>query len=215
MQDFIASRIKVVLVDDHGLFRFGLRAILQNEPAIELVSEFSDSSMLADLKKLQADVVVCDLTLGTESGIDIIKTVKGKSPETKVLVMSMHKDAFHIAMAIEAGADGYLCKDDQPAELIMGIKRVFEGERYFSKEVKQVWIDHRLLQAKNQQPFLTKKEKQVIHYIAKGMTSKQVAEKMNLSSRTVETHRYNILNKMNVKSAVELIKLLSDQKISY
>jgi DNA-binding NarL/FixJ family response regulator len=78
-----------------------------------------------------------------------------------------------------------------------------------------VWIDHRLLQAKNRQPFLTKKEKQVIHYIAKGMTSKQVAEKMNLSSRTVETHRYNILNKMNVKSVVELIKLLSDQKISY
>jgi len=203
------------LVDDHGLFRFGLRAILKNEPTIELVSEFSDSSLLTDLKKLQANVVVCDLTLGSESGIDIIKTVKGKSPETKVLVMSMHKDAFHITMAMEAGADGYLCKDDQPAELIMGIRRVSEGERYFSKEVEQVWFDHTLLQTKSQHPFLTKKEKQVIHYIAKGMTSKQVAEKMNLSSRTIETHRYNILNKMNVKSAAELIKLLSDQKISY
>lgn len=128
--------------------------------------------------------------------------------------MSMHKDAFHITLANEAGADGYLCKDDQPGELIMGIKRVFEGERYYSKEVNQVWNDHTLLQAKSQHS-LTKKEKQVIHYIAKGMTSKQVAEKMNLSSRTVETHRYNILNKMNVKSAAELIKLLSDQKISY
>jgi DNA-binding NarL/FixJ family response regulator len=212
----IASSIKVIVVDDHGLFRFGLGAILESAPEMKLIAQFADASVLESLPELKPDVIVCDLSLGSNSGLDLIKTIKKKFENIKVLVVSMHKDEFHITHAIEAGASGYVYKDDRPEELLNGIRQVAAGEKYFSKEISRIWMN-RISNNPNTttQPFLTKKEKEVVHYIMQGLTSKEIAEKMFLSARTVETHRYNILNKLGLRNVTELVKMVADQKIAF
>lgn len=207
--------IRIVMVDDHGLFRFGLAAILKSDADLQLVGEFADAdSFIASMANLNPDVVICDLSLGRESGLDVIKLIRNDFPAIKVLVMSMHKDEFHITHAIQAGAKGYLYKDDTPQELINGIKKVAKGDSYFSQEISNVWMNRLgTLDIVSHQPFLTKKEKEVIHFIMEGKTSKEIADKMNLSARTIETHRYNILSKFNLKNVAELVKLVANQKM--
>lgn len=204
--------IKVAIVDDHRIFRLGVQGIIGNDPRFKLVGEFADSQILNEIPTILPDIVICDLTLGKESGIALVNKIKQTYAHVAVLVMSMHKDEFHITHALESGADGYLYKDDTPAEVVTGLLKLAAGEKYYSIAVNKVLRDSIINNpATSSQPFLTKKEREIIHYILEGLTSKEIASELGLSARTIETHRYNILNKLGLKSTPELVKRFTEQ----
>jgi DNA-binding NarL/FixJ family response regulator len=210
-------KAKIAVVDDHQLFRFGIAAILKSEPSFTLVGEYAQAAdLLKGMDGNMPNIVITDLSLGKESGLDLIKKIKALHPRMRVLVMTMHKDEFHISNAVESGCDGYLYKDDKPEEVIAAVKALMNEEKYYSKDVSNILMNRIYNNPRHStQPFLTQKEKEVVHYLMKGLSSKEIASQMNVSSRTVEAHRYNILNKFGLRSATELVKLVAEQKIQF
>jgi DNA-binding NarL/FixJ family response regulator len=213
----MSSTVRVIIVDDHRIFRMAIKNILSQDPMLEVIGEYADHSVLTILEEAKPDVILCDLSLENESGLELIKKIRKYDNTIKLVIMSMHKDEFHILQAIEHGIDGYLYKDDQPEEVIHGIKQVLKGDKYYSSNINEV-ISNRIQNnpnLANKQLFLSKKEKEVVHYLMKGHTSKEIAEYMSLSQRTVESHRYNISNKLGLKNTTELIKLITEHKIIF
>jgi DNA-binding NarL/FixJ family response regulator len=209
------SRSRIVLLDDHALFRIGLIAILRNEPTFEVSGEYRNFSQVKPLiPNLQADLILVDITLEDESGLDVAKYIKNVNPSLKVIMLSSHKEEFYVVNALEAGVDGYVHKDTEPDELIKGIRKVLRGEKFYSLEISSLLINNIYSKPKGL-PFLTKKEKEVIRYLLEGFSSKEIADKLDVSPRTIETHRANILNKFNLKNTTELIKKIVEQKIHF
>jgi DNA-binding NarL/FixJ family response regulator len=209
------SRSRIVLLDDHALFRIGLIAILRNEPTFEVSGEYRNFSQVKPLiPNLQADLILVDITLEDESGLDVARYIKNVNPSLKVMMLSSHKEEFYVVNALEAGVDGYVHKDTEPDELIKGIRKVLRGEKFYSLEISSLLINNIYSKPKGL-PFLTKKEKEVIRYLLEGFSSKEIADKLDVSPRTIETHRANILNKFNLKNTTELIKKIVEQKIHF
>ncbi len=208
--------VRIALLDDHALFRMGLVAILNKEKGFEIIGEYKSFSTLKPLiPSLPADVVFVDLSLEDESGLDVAKYIKNVTPRLKVIILSSHKEEFYIVNALEAGVDGYIHKDAEPAELISGINKVLKGDKFFSLEISGLLINNIYSKPKAGLPYLTKKEKEVIKYLMDGYSNKEIADKMDVSPRTVETHRANALNKFNLKNTNELIKQIIEQKIKF
>jgi DNA-binding NarL/FixJ family response regulator len=206
---------RIVLLDDHTLFRVGLSAILKTEPGFEVVGEYSKFSQLKPLiPTLAADIVFVDISLSEESGLDVAKYVKNVNPKLKVVILSSHKEEFYVINALEAEVDGYIHKDVDPQELIKGVYKVLKGDTFFSLEISGLLINNLYNRPKGV-PFLTQKEKEVIRYLMEGFSSKEIADKMDISPRTIETHRANVLNKFNLKNTTELIKKILEQKIQF
>ncbi len=207
---------RIVVLDDHTLFRVGLIAILSKDPDIKVVGEYSEFAQLKPLiPTLQADVVLLDLSLNDESGLDIAKYIKHANSSLKVVILSSHKEEFYIINALEAGVDGYIHKDAAPDELLKGLNKVIRGENFFSLEISSLLINNIYNRPKAGLPFLTNKEKEVISYLVDGFSSKEIADKLDVSPRTIETHRANVLNKFNLKNTTELIKKIIEQKIQF
>lgn len=206
---------RIVLLDDHSLFRVGLSAILKNEPGFEVVGEYSKFSQLKPLiPTLAADIVFVDISLSEESGLDVAKYIKNVNPKLKVVILSSHKEEFYVVNALEAEVDGYIHKDVEPQELIKGVYKVLKGDTFFSLEISGLLINNLYNRPKGL-PFLTQKEKEVIRYLMEGFSSKEIADKMDISPRTIETHRANVLNKFHLKNTTELIKKILEQKIQF
>ncbi len=207
---------RIVLLDDHALFRFGLTAILKKEPTFDIVGEYKSFGSLKSLvPTLEAEVVFVDISLEDESGLEVARYIKNVNPGLKVIILSSHKEEFYIVNAVEAGVDGYIHKDVDPVELINGVKKVLKGEKFFSLEISSLLINNVYNKPKGGLPFLTQKEKEIIQYLMDGFSSKEIAEKLDVSPRTVETHRANVLNKFNLKNTTELIKKIMEQKIKF
>lgn len=207
---------KIAIVDDHELFRMGIRAILGSNAHYQIVGEFSDTKVLQQIPVINPLLIICDLSLGKESGIQLIRNVKINYPAIFILVMSMHRDEFHVLHALENGADGYLCKTDRPEEILKAIHKILSGEKYYSEQIAEVINTSKTNNpSQSSKLFLTKKEKEVIHFIMEGLTSKQISDRLNVSSRTIETHRYNILTKLGLRSTTELVKMIADQNLSF
>lgn len=206
---------RIVLLDDHTLFRVGLSAILKNEQGFEVVGEYSKFSQLKPLiPTLAADIVFVDISLSEESGLDVAKYIKNVNPKLKVVILSSHKEEFYVVNALEAEVDGYIHKDVEPQELIKGVYKVLKGDTFFSLEISGLLINNLYNRPKGL-PFLTQKEKEVIRYLMDGLSSKEIADKMDISPRTIETHRANVLNKFHLKNTTELIKKILEQKIQF
>ena len=203
------------MVDDHALFRVGLVAILGADPDLEVVAEFNSFDQMKPLlNRTLFDVALVDITLGEDNGFEIVKHLKNARPDAGVIVLSAHKEEFYIINALSANVDGYIHKDVDPSELVVGIKKVLKGEKYYSREISQVLINN--IYSKPHQrgvPVLTIKEREVITYLMDGFSSKEVAAKLNVSPRTIETHRANILGKFGLKNTSELIKKVVELKI--
>lgn len=207
---------RIVVLDDHTLFRVGLIAILGKDPDIKVVAEYSEFAQLKPLiPTLQADVVLLDLSLNDENGLDIAKYIKHANASLKVVILSSHKEEFYIINALEAEVDGYIHKDASPEELLKGLHKVIRGESFFSLEISSLLINNIYNRPKAGLPFLTNKEKEVISYLVDGFSSKEIADKLDVSPRTIETHRANVLNKFNLKNTTELIKKIIEQKIQF
>jgi DNA-binding NarL/FixJ family response regulator len=207
---------KIVVIDDHALFRVGLIAILKREPRFNVVGEFKSFSMVRPLiPTLDADVFLVDISLAGESGLEVTKYIKNVDSSLKVIILSSHKEEFYVVNALESGVDGYIHKDAEPDELIAGINKVLHGEKFYSIEISSLLINSIYNKPGRGLPFLTAKEKQVIRYLMEGFSSKEIAAKLGVSPRTIETHRANILSKFGLKNTTELIKKIIEQKIKF
>ncbi len=205
---------RIVILDDHTLFRIGLSAILKQDTNIRIVGDYQNFEQMKSLvPNMQADIVFVDLTLGEESGLDVAKYIKNVNPALKVVILSSHKEEFYVLNSIEAGVDGYIHKDVDHDELLKGVQKIIKGERFYSLEISNLLINSAYNKSRVGLPFLTNKEKEVISYLVDGFSSKQIADKLDVSPRTIETHRANVLNKFNLKNTTDLIRKIIEHKI--
>jgi len=206
------DRCRIILADDHSLFRRGLKRILAESPDIEIVGEVGDGLGLLDLlKTADPHVIVLDISMPNLRGIEAIHEIKKMRPKTRVLMLTMHKDPDYLFQAVAAGADGYLLKEDAEPELFSAIKEVSRGNIYLSPLVaeksRQDWAEMRrgIRTRKGADP-LTVREREVLKLIAEGKSSKEIGEVLCISFRTVERHRASVKAKLNLHSTADLVK---------
>lgn len=208
------QKITVILVDDHPIFRDGIKSMFENSEEVAIVDEASNGIEAIDKAfSLKPDVLIVDLSMPGITGIELIERIREFNKETAIIVLSMHSKEDYIFKAIRAGANGYLPKEETTKEeLLKAIHEVRKGNEYFSHSVSQTMQKHFLNEAKNNQTdlpdyeSLSKREKEVLKLVIEGLSNTEVAAKLFVSLRTVETHKSNILQKLQLKNTVELVK---------
>jgi len=195
--------INVLIVDDHDLFRAGLRCRLENEPDIQVVGEAGTAEQaVVKARALQPDLVLLDLTMPRTSGYEAIPGIKGVAPEAKVLVISSHGAPSAVRQALSAGASGYLPKRATPAELVDAIHQVMAGRGYVDPD-----LGMQLVVADGAPALvpLSDRERDVLHLLALGHSNQEVGKKLFISVRTVDTHRAHIMSKLRIETRAELV----------
>lgn len=201
---------RVFIVDDHYMVIEGIRSLLQNEKNIEWTGHaMTADSCLAFLRQQQPDVILMDINLPDKSGIDLCKEVKGKYPAVFIIGLSTFNQQSFIQKMMENGASGYVLKNATQQELMDAISAVMRGKTYLSDEVAKSLRKSSLAAA----PVLTRREKEVLGLIAEGMTNNEIAGKIFVSASTVDTHRKNLLAKLEAKNTAELVKLAFFHKL--
>ncbi|GIU72938.1 MAG: DNA-binding response regulator [Bryobacteraceae bacterium] len=210
---------KVLLADDHAVVRKGLRFILEQEPDLQVAGEAADGREAVRLaRELSPDVVVMDIAMPQLNGIDATSQIVKQNPRTSVLILSMHNDETYLLRALEAGARGFLLKDTAEEDLVRAVRVAAQGKPFFSPAIAQALLEDymRNLQQRNQQDsysLLTDREKEVLQLLAEGRSNKEVAQLLNLSVYTVETHRTRIMQKLNLHNTAELVLYAVRKKI--
>lgn len=207
------SVVRVLLAEDHHLVRQGLRALLEREPGIEIVGEAADGlEALQLIEDLQPDIVLMDITMPGLNGLEVLRRVRSRLPEVRVLVLSVHEGEEYLLRALQAGASGYLLKRSLSAELLMAIRVAQRGEVFLSPAVSQTLVS-RFLQGvsseESKTPYdrLTPREREVFQLVAEGLTNQAIAHRLGISVRTVETHRANLMNKLDIHDVAGLTRL--------
>lgn len=201
------NKIKVIIADDHELFRNGLKELLMKHDDIEVVDMVGDGNQFINVIQSIPDVniVLLDLTMPNMDGFEVLKTLKDYNTTIKPIIISMHNDGNYIAKSAKAGAYGYLLKNTDEDELIKVIRLVSQNKKYFSPNIAEKMINF-MSEHKVSENILSNKEKEVLGLISEGLTTKEIAAKLFVSTRTIETHRANVLKKLEVKNTAELIK---------
>jgi two-component system, NarL family, response regulator NreC len=204
-------KIRIVLADDHKLMRSGLRVLLEQQPDLTVVGESSDGrEAVALVASQRPDVLVMDVGMPSLNGIEAAVQITQSNPEAAIVMLSMHSDESYVLRALKAGAKGYLLKDSAEADLIRAVRAVAEGKSFFSPAVSKVLLDdyvRKLKRSGTEDPYdlLTPREREVLQLVAEAKSNKEVAQLLNLSVYTVETHRSNIMEKLNLHGVPELI----------
>lgn len=208
------DRIRVILADDHPLVLEGIRACLEIVETIEIVGTARDGAEALKLgHELRPDIVVLDINMPGVDGLDAIELFKDQLPETKLLILSMHDNKEYISTALSYGARGYVLKDVPTREVVAAIEAIHSGGTYFSSGVSDVLISAQQDEGAGTGP-LTVREQTVLHSLADGLSNKEVAAKLDISVRTVETHRKNIKRKLGVKTTAGLIRYAIDNGLA-
>ena len=209
------NTLNIVLVDDHVLVRDGIKALLEEEQGLTVIDEASNGlEALTVLKKQQPNILIVDIRMPHMNGIEVVKEVKKSYPEIKTLVLSMHDSEEYVLSAIDAGADGYLLKGASKEEFLKALNTIATGGKYFSGDISAIIINN-LTNKKttkespkkqlDENPFqLTKREKQILRLVLKGKSNKEIAAELEVSKRTAEVHRFNLMKKLKVKNLIEL-----------
>ena len=208
------EKIRLILVDDHQLVRTGIANLLTGEPGFEIIGEASDASELFDLlKHTHPDIAILDIALPGLSGIEITKKIHNDFPGIRILILSMHTSEEFIFNAINSGARGYLPKNTSRKELIEAIFAIHRGEEYFAESISNVILKSYIKKAKsdtpddeNKESLLSKREIEVLRLFAEGMTNQEIADKLFISIRTVESHKNHIMARLELKTTVDLVK---------
>ncbi len=202
-------KIRVLLVDDHPVVLGGVRSALSGQRNIEVVGEASSGKEgLRKAKELAPDIVLMDIGLPSMTGIEATKRLREVLPQVKVLAFTMHDNKEYILEVIRQGAKGYILKNTSTDELVRGIEAVHRGDTFFSTRVSKVLLDQYVAHvAKGKiREDLSSREKEILALIASGLSSKEIAARLNVSPRTIETHREKIMNKLNIHTAVGLAR---------
>ncbi len=206
------NRIRIILAEDHTLVRKGLRALLEGYPNIEVVGEAADGREAIKLTEdVHPHVVVMDINMPGLNGLEATDRIKRHYPDVQVLILSMHANEEYVLQVLRSGASGYLLKDSATEELVAAIAAVYQGEAYLSPRIsKTVIADYvRRTEAEGRRApheMLTPREREVLQLVAEGHTSKQIAQQLHLSVKTVETHRANLMDKLNIHNRAGLIR---------
>lgn len=209
----MADAYRIVLADDHTLFRRGLRGIVESVAGFEVVGEAGDGlELLRLLHTVTPHLVILDISMPNLRGIEAVREIRKQYPDVKVLMLTMHKDRSYLHQAISAGADGYLLKEDADPELFSAIERIRQGKIYVSPHLAdgmiEDWAQIRRgdVNSSFRPEVLTPREKEVIKLIADGKSSKEIGEMLFISARTVERHRANIMDKLQIRKIADLVK---------
>ncbi|WP_136482790.1 response regulator [Cognatitamlana onchidii] len=201
------SNINVIIADDHELFRNGLAELLKKYEDVQIVKSVSDGQEFISLIQTQQDidVVLLDIAMPNMDGFQVLNEMKALNSSVKPIIISMHDDGNYIAKCAKNGAYGYLLKNTDQEELIKAIRIVHAGKKYFSPSISEKMINF-MSDNSVSANILSNKEQEVLGLISEGLTTKAIATQLFVSSRTIETHRANILRKLEVKNTAELIK---------
>ncbi|MCD6294920.1 MAG: response regulator transcription factor [Deltaproteobacteria bacterium] len=210
----MSKKKTVLIVDDHPLFREGLKSLLAGHSGFEVVGEAGTGrEALLKAEELRPDLVVMDLSLPDQSGIDVTRSIRGLLSETRIMMLSMHSKIDYITEAFQVGATGYVVKESASERLIECLETVSRGE-YFIDASLSHQVAKNLMESGEKAAkitdagygLLTSREQQVMRLIAEGLATKKIAEKLFISPKTVENHRTNIMNKLDLHSAMELVR---------
>jgi two-component system response regulator DegU len=208
------EKINIVLADDHILVRNGIKAMLESETELSVVGEASNGrEALAVARNLHPDILVLDIRMPEMTGLEAAAKLAEVSPQTKAVILSMHDSEEYVLQALDSGAYGYLLKDTDKSEFVRALKQIYAGNKYFSGAVSNV-LANRLLNSKTsfktapaaEDPYhLTRREREILRMVIDGQPNKHIADALSKSVRTIETHRFNIMKKLSVNNAVDMV----------
>jgi DNA-binding NarL/FixJ family response regulator len=210
----LTHRYRIVLADDHMMFRRGVKRIIQENDELEVVGEASDGLQLLEIiKQSPPDMVIVDVSMPNLRGIEATREIKMTNPGIKIIILTMHKDKEYLYHALSAGAEGYLLKEDADVELFAAIKTIRQGGSYVSPllapQLTDIFLERqrpREGERKFSSEILTTREREIIKLIAEGKSSRDIAGLLYISARTVQHHRANIMKKLNFKKTADLVK---------
>ena len=214
------DKISIVLVDYHAIVRDGLKYLLEEDENLVVIGEASNGFEAIDLvHEKQPDILIIDVRMPKMNGVEAVKILNSKPIKTKSIVLSMHDSEEYILSSIDANAMGYLLKDASKSEILKAIHTVYNGEKYFSGDISNIIVNNLLkksstsgntethpkeINTTSNSFNITKKELEILHLILEGKSNKDISKILNKSKRTIETHRFNLMKKMNVKNLIEL-----------
>ena len=216
------NKIKVFLVDDHTIVRNGIRSILEDVDDIEVIGEASGGEeALMKLKNIDLNIMMVDITMPGMSGIDLVKEINKLNLNIKSLVLSMHNNEEYVLKSIEAGALGYILKDSSREEMLNAIRTIAKGEKYFSLPITNVIVEAFIKKNKpDETPIITerksqisKREKEILAFLIDGLNSRAIADELEISVRTVDNHRANIMKRLQVRNTAELVKMAMEENL--
>ena len=206
------KKIRVVIADDHRLFRDGMRAVLQASDEIVVVGEAESGSVLLTVLAAQnPDVLLLDISMPQGSGLDLLPTIRERFPAVRCLMLTMHEEVQYVLRSLKQGADGYLLKEADEAELRTAIREVYAGGKYFKNKISDLIVAN--LSGPEPETLLSERETQVVRLVAEGKITKEIAEQLFVSTRTVETHRSRIMKKLGVANTAEMVRAAYEKKL--
>lgn len=218
----IMEKIRILLADDHVLVRKGIITMLESEDDLEVVGEANNGKEALELtKQLNPDLLILDIRMPEMNGLEAAEKLHEQNMPTKTLILSMHDSDDYVLQALQAGAYGYLLKDTEKNEFIKAIHQVYKGNKYFSGAVSNTLASYLLGNKKTETSApvtqnnynLTRREKEILGLIINGKHNKDIAETLNKSIRTIETHRFNIMKKLGVNNAVDMVNKALKEKL--
>jgi len=209
------TETKIIIADDHQLFRNGVKALLADHAdSFKVVAEAGTPDQLRDKLKLHdADLLLLDISLADGNGLNMLEELKDEYKSLKIIMLTMHDEAQYVVQSVKKGADGYLLKDSDENELLQAIKVVSEGKKYFKDRVSELILENIATGVKKGKEILSPREKEIVQLVAKGLTTKEIANQLFVSVRTVETHRGKIMKKLKVSNSAEMISTALKHKI--
>ena len=205
-----SQKIRLLLVDDHPIVLDGIKSHLRTQPEFEIVGDAANGEeAIEKARSLLPDVVLMDITMPQMNGLEATSHLRRQVPDSRVLILTMHNSKEYIAQMLRMGARGYLLKDGSPAELVRAIKAVHNGEVFFAPSIAKVFSDDALNGRRSITdllPTLTDREREVLCHIAEGLLNKQIADKLGIGVRTIETHRERIMRKLSIHTVAGLTK---------
>ncbi len=210
---------RILLADDHGIVRQGLRAVLARETSLEVIGESSDGREAVRLAEaLQPNVVIMDISMPQLNGIEAAKQIVKASPRTHIIILSMHSDETYLIRALQAGVKGYLLKESAEEDLIRAVRMVAQGKTFFSPAVTNALLadymrDMQQRNLRDSYDLLTEREREVLQLLAEGKSNKEAATVLDVSTNTVETHRTNLMQKLGLHNTAEIVLYAVRKKI--
>ena len=209
----MSNIIRVVLVDDHVFVRDGIKSLLENEANIEVVGEAIDGvDALEVVAETKPDLLIADIRMPNMTGIELVEKLRSENNNVKIIMLSMHESEEYVLKSIKAGADGYLLKGSSKEEFLKALHSVSAGGKYFSGDISSILIGQLTNSSASLEPkqnlaeemMITKREKEILTLLLSGKGNKEIAEALDISKRTAEVHRFNLMKKLKVKNLMEL-----------
>lgn len=203
--------VRIVLADDHPVVRLGIRNLLEGEPEFTVVGEVADAlKVIPQVEALTPDVLVLDLIMPGLNGLEITRRLSRRVPQTRIIVLSMHANEAYVIEALRSGASGYVLKGSEAGELVRSIRQVLKGQRYLSPPLSEhaiaTYVEKVAGAPLDPYDTLSAREREVLHLAAEGRTSPEIAARLYISTRTVETHRGNLMRKLGLRTQTDLVR---------